>query len=227
MKRLQVLYRDDNLIAVDKPSGMIVHRGWGRDDLTVFDILRDQVVKNQVYPLHRLDRGTSGVLLFALNPMTASFLQKQVSGSDESKRYIALVRGQMKEPVTVDHPITKPGSDKRVGAVTRFNPLAHTDRWSLIEAFPQTGRPHQIRKHLKHLSHPVVGDVKYGKGPINQYFKETYGLKRIALHAQDVRLRLEDGKLLEIHAAMPPDMAEPLMSLGILKTPLPPGFSHS
>ncbi len=212
---LQVLYRDESIIAVNKPSGMIVHRGLDKDPVTVADILRDEIVKAKVFAAHRLDRGTSGVLLFALNPDAARNLQKQIEAGQVQKRYLALVRGPMKEGCVVDHSITKVKQNERVPAVTEFIPLAHKDRWSLVEARPLTGRQHQIRKHLKHLSHPIVGDVLYGKGDINRFFRETYKLNRMALHALALTIKNGYDEIINIEAPIPKDLAEPLERLGI------------
>ncbi len=209
------MYRDESIIAVSKPSGMIVHRGLDKDPVTVADILRDEIVKAKVFAAHRLDRGTSGVLLFALNPNAARNLQKQIEAGQVQKRYIALVRGPMKESCVVDHAITKVKHHERVPAVTEFIPLAHKDRWSLVEARPLTGRQHQIRKHLKHLSHPIVGDVLYGKGDINRFFRENYNLNRMALHALALTIKNGYDEIIDIQAPIPKDLAEPLERLGI------------
>lgn len=194
---------------------MIVHRGWDKDPVTVADILRDDIVKTKVFAAHRLDRGTSGVLLFALNADAARDLQKQIEAGEVKKRYVALVRGPMKEGCLLDYPIAKDKESERVPAVTEFIPLAHKDRWSLVEARPRTGRLHQIRKHLKHLNHPIIGDVLYGKGEINRFFRETYNLNRMALHALAVTLKNGYDEIITIQAPIPEDLAEPLDKLGI------------
>lgn len=215
---MEIIYQDQNLIAVVKPSGMIVHRGWGQDARTVSDMIRDQITGAQVHAVHRLDRGTSGVLLFALNPESARFMQEQMQGSGFSKTYLALVRGPMLEDCYVDNPVPKDKSKKgiRLDARTRFRVLSHKDRWSLVLAEPITGRLHQIRRHLKHLSHPIVGDVRYGKGEINRLFRLDYGLERMALHAARLEIRVpnSDRKLL-LAAKLPADLLGPLNKLGI------------
>lgn len=212
---LPVLYRDEHMIAVSKPSGMIVHRGWDNDPITASDIVRDDIVHAQVFAAHRLDRATSGVLLFALDADTARNLQKQMEEGGFQKRYLALVRGPMKEGCLLDHPIPKEKYHVRVPAITQFIPIAHKDRWSLVEARPKTGRLHQIRRHLKHLSHPIVGDVRYGKGDVNRFFRETHGLNRMALHALELTLRNVYDESITIHAPLPTDLTEPFESLGI------------
>lgn len=212
---LPVLYRDEFMIAVSKPSGMIVHRGWDNDPVTASDIVRDDIVHAQVFAAHRLDRATSGVLLFALNAETARNLQKQMEEGGFQKRYIALVRGPMKEGCLLDYPIPKEKYHVRVPAITEFIPISHKDRWSLVEARPKTGRLHQIRRHLKHLSHPIVGDVRYGKGDINRFFRENYGLNRMALHALELTLKNTYDQIITIQAPLPADLTEPLDKLDI------------
>jgi tRNA pseudouridine65 synthase len=212
---LPVVYRDKNLIAVVKPSGMAVHRGWSDDAITAADVVRDQIIGAPVHALHRLDRATSGVLLFALDSATAKVLSLQFESCSVSKRYLALVRGPMNEPCILDHPVPRRDGCHRVDAHTEFQPLGHIDRWSLVEARPRTGRLHQIRRHLKHLSHPIVGDVRYGKGDINRMFREEFGLHRLALHAFELGIN-HDDRLLVLRAPLPPDLYEPMTKLGIL-----------
>ncbi len=212
---IAILHKDERLIVVSKPAGMIVHRGWGLDAVTVADIVRDQLVGQPVHAVHRLDRGTSGVLLFALDAAAARHLQSEFQSSGTEKLYLALVRGPMLNSCTLDHPVPRVKDGERVPAITNFIPIAHKDRWSLVEARPKTGRLHQIRRHLKHLSHPVVGDVKYGKGPINRLFREEYSLHRMALHAWKISLTHPDGHRLDIQAELPQDLLLPLQSLGI------------
>jgi tRNA pseudouridine65 synthase len=212
---LTVLYRDQRLIAVSKPSGMIVHRGWGRDAITVADIVRDQLIGAPVHAIHRLDRGTSGVLLFALDPDAARDLQAEFEAGRVIKRYFALVRGPMLESCVLDHPVPQREGGDRVPAVTEFRPLAHSGRWTLVEACPRTGRLHQIRRHLKHLSHHVVGDVRYGKGDVNRFFRENYDLNRLALHAFALELKYPDGNQLLLQADLPPDLFHALEKLGL------------
>ncbi len=185
---LDVLYHDDTLIAVNKPAGMIVHRGWSQDDVTVCDIVRDSIVHRPIFAVHRLDRGTSGVLLLALDSQTCRSLQSSLRDATCRKRYLALVRGRMTTELKLDHAVRKRGTNERYDAITEFQPLAVGDRFSLVEARPLTGRQHQIRRHLKHLSHPVVGDVRYGKGDINRFFRNEFDFQRMALHCLTIDL---------------------------------------
>ena len=214
---IEVIYKSDSLIAVSKPAGMIVHRGWGLDTETVADVVRDQFTGCPVHAIHRLDRGTSGVLLFALNAETAKHVQSEMEHNRFHKTYIALVRGPMRADCVLDHPVPKDKdkSSKRVPARTKFTVLAHKDRWSLVQAEPETGRLHQIRRHLKHLSHPIIGDVRYGKGAINRFFVSEYGLSRMALHAIQLEFAAIEGFTIKIRAVLPPDLIVPLQKLGI------------
>jgi tRNA pseudouridine65 synthase len=212
---IPVLYRDDRLIAVSKPSGLVVHRGWARDKVTLYDIVRDELVGSQVFAVHRLDRGTSGVMMFALDAETARLMQEEIEAGRVHKQYLALVRGPMTDRFFINHPIQQPDVERKVPALTEFRPLAHCQRWTLVAAMPITGRSHQIRLHLKHLNHPIIGDVKYGKGEINRMFRSQYGLSRMALHSAALSIRHpHTGERLEMKAALPEDLTGPLAATG-------------
>jgi len=182
----RVLYRDESCVAVDKPSGVIVHRGWANDDQDLMRSTRD-ALGCYVYPLHRLDRGASGVVLFALTEHAARGLNRDWAAGQVDKRYLALTRGHPPESGLIDHPIPRAPGEERVSAQTEFSRLATFERYALVAALPKTGRLHQIRRHLKHLSCPLIGDVKYGKGEHNRWFRERYALDRLALHAAALR----------------------------------------
>ncbi|HTM46536.1 MAG TPA: DTW domain-containing protein, partial [Polyangiaceae bacterium] len=156
---LEILYQDGDLVAVNKPAGMLVHRGWARDAVPALQSLRDQIGRI-VYPVHRLDRATSGVLLFALSGEIAHAMQRQLTSQQVEKRYLALCRGHDPKLSQVDHPIAKTRGGVARPAITDFKLLGHFERYGLYEARPQTGRLHQIRRHLKHASHPIIGDVR-------------------------------------------------------------------
>jgi tRNA pseudouridine65 synthase len=212
---LPVLYADDTLLAVNKPSGMLVHRGWARDGPIAMLLARD-LAGRHVFPVHRLDRGTSGVLLLALSAEAARSLQQSFAAGRVRKRYLALVRGIPPERGVVDHPVPRSQGGPRVPAVTEFRRLAIFERYALLEAIPRTGRLHQIRRHLKHLSHPVIGDVLYGKGEHNRLFRSRFGLHRLALHALEISLdHPRDGTPLCLRAPLPPDLAGPLRAMGL------------
>lgn len=212
---LEILYRDEELVAVDKPSGMAVHRGWARDGVPALQVLRDQIGRH-VYPVHRLDRGTSGVLLFALSSEAARGVQRQLEAHEVEKRYLALCRGNDPALVRVEHPLAKEDGGEPRPAVTDFKLLGRFERYGLYEARPLTGRRHQIRRHLKHASHPIIGDTTYGKGEHNRIFRARFGFDRLALHASEMRLRHPcSGEPLRVYAPLPPELARLLGGLGL------------
>jgi tRNA pseudouridine65 synthase len=180
----ELIYVDEHIAVMNKPSGLLVHRGWDQDDDVALFRVRD-ALSSWVTPVHRLDRGTSGALLFARSAEVAATLSRSFAENGVEKRYLALVRGTPPEAGVVDHPVPKKEAGARVPALTRFRRIACSpvDRCALVEAVPATGRLHQIRRHMKHLSHPLIGDVNYGKGDINRHYRARYGLHRLALHA--------------------------------------------
>jgi tRNA pseudouridine65 synthase len=215
LTELPVLHRDEVLLVVAKPSGMAVHRGWSREKVVALQFVRNQAGRH-VYPVHRLDRATSGALLFAFDPGTARRMQEKFEAGEVTKRYIALVRGIPPEEGLIDHPIPRAPDGPRVPAVTAYRRLATFERYALVEALPKTGRLHQIRRHFKHLSHPLIGDVRYGKGEHNRLFRERFGLHRLALHALELSFEhpVADERL-RIVAPVPEDLAGPLRAMGI------------
>ncbi len=202
---LDIIYRDKHLIAIHKPEGLLVHKSPidHYETRYAMQLLRDQIGQ-WVYPLHRLDRPTSGVLLFALDPETASIMGKQFETQQLQKTYHAIVRGYIPEQGIIDHPI-KPTADfksdrRRIAckepqeAITHYRRLGCLElpycvdkypqtRYSLVELMPKTGRKHQLRKHLKHLSHPIIGDPKYGKSKHNHFFSNHFHCQRLLLAA--------------------------------------------
>lgn len=183
---LRILYQDDSCVVVDKPSGMIVHRGWANDEIDLLRMTRNALGR-YVYPLHRLDRGASGAVLFALNEDAARILNRSFADRSMDKRYLALTRGHPPEHGLIDHPIPRAPGEERVSAQTEYFRIGTFERYALVVALPKTGRLHQIRRHLKHVSCPLIGDVRYGKGEHNRLFRERYALDRLALHAAALR----------------------------------------
>lgn len=212
---LPVLYRDAELVAVGKPSGLAVHRGWAAEADVALQRLRDQLGR-RVYPVHRLDRPTSGVLLFALSSAAAAAVQALWQAGEVEKRYLALVRGLPPSSGIIDHPVPRERKSKeRVPAVTHFRRLATFERYALVEARPHTGRVHQIRRHMKHRSWPLIGDVHYGKGDQNRLFRARFGLHRLALHASHLSfVHPSTAAAVEIVAPVPDDLAIPLRAMG-------------
>jgi tRNA pseudouridine65 synthase len=233
---LPVLYRDDWLIAVHKPSGLLVHRSALDAGETRFAVqmLRDQIGR-RVWPAHRLDRGTSGVLLFALDEGVARALGAAFESRRVGKRYLAVVRGHPDERGEIDHPLSPLPEDRPIvgeaapaprEAKTRYRRLATaelpirvdrypTSRYALLELEPLTGRRHQLRRHLKHVSHPIVGDATYGKGRHNRLFQSLFGCARLLLACTELRLpHPASGAPLAICAPLAEDFAELLRRLG-------------
>lgn len=204
----RVLYQDDHIIAIDKPEKWLVHRSDIDKYETRFVLqhLRDQI-QRQVYPVHRLDKPTSGVLVFALSSHIASLLGEQLRSHHIRKHYCALVRGFTPDQGEVDHALSiksafkskqkKANEKPPQEAITRFSTVARYElpvaidrypvsRFSLLDVEPITGRKHQIRRHLKHLSHPIIGDPKYGKSAYNHYFSRNMAADRLLLHCRSM-----------------------------------------
>lgn len=210
---LTLLHRDASCVVVNKPSGVIVHRGLANDAEDVMRALRN-MLRQHVYPVHRLDRGTSGALLFALSSDSARVLGKAFEEGRVDKRYWALTRGRPQDG-EIDHAIEKREGGPRVAAVTRVRSLGVNGRYAFVEAEPLTGRLHQVRRHLKHVSCPIIGDVKYGKGEHNRYFRAHYGLHRLALHA--IALSFEhpvSGERVDIRAPLEGELLRCFEALG-------------
>jgi tRNA pseudouridine65 synthase len=187
-----VLYQDAHFVAVHKPAGMPVHRtGLSPAREVVLQRLRDQLGCH-VYPVHRLDHATSGALLLALGPEAARRFGALLGQGAVRKRYWAIVRGHTEPAGEIDHLLRDLDSGLRRPALTRYRTLARAElplavgrypmaRYSLIEAEPVSGRQHQIRRHFKHISHPLIGDTTYGRGEHNRLFRELAGLQRLWL----------------------------------------------
>ena len=180
-----IVWRDARLAVIDKPAGVAVHRGWaagGDDDEPLLQRVRG-LIGAHVWLINRLDRGASGAVLFALDAEAAAAANELFSGGTVQKRYLAITRGHPPEHAVIDHAIPREPGGERVPAVTEIWRRDTFGRYALVEAHPRTGRLHQIRRHLKHLSCPLIGDVKYGKGEHNRLFRAEHGLHRLALHA--------------------------------------------
>ncbi|HEX7664973.1 MAG TPA: pseudouridine synthase [Polyangiaceae bacterium] len=217
-RSIRLLYVDEHLVVADKPSGLLVHRGWDNDDDVAMFRVRDALGGNHVHPVHRLDRGTSGALVFARDRETAALTMALFEESKVHKEYLALVRGMPPDEGVIDYAIQKKEDGPRVPALTRYRTVARSavDRCSLVLALPETGRLHQVRRHLRHINHPLVGDVRHGSGQINRHYRENYDLHRLALHAARVAFdHPVTGVRIDVTAEIPPDFAEPLAKLGL------------
>jgi tRNA pseudouridine65 synthase len=194
---LEILYQDENLIAINKPHGLLVHRSSIAADAEEFalQLLRDQVGK-KVNPAHRIDRKTGGVLLFAFDKPTEIAMQQAFMENRVKKKYLAVLRGYTPDAEEIDYPLRKENGTLQ-DALTRYVTLQRaeldvpfgshpTSRYSLIEAAPETGRMHQLRKHFAHIFHPIIGDRTHGCNKQNKFFKETWEMETMLLHASQL-----------------------------------------
>lgn len=225
-ENLTVLFQDDFLVAVHKPAGLLVHKTDLAKDSSAnaMEQLRDQLGQ-WVYPVHRLDRPTSGVLLFALSPEVAKICQQLFVENQIQKKYLAMVRGFLSGSGTIDYPL-KPLWDKKADfiaqqgrqakeAITHYRCLQTveipvpmgkhaTSRYSLLEVMPKTGRQRQIRRHMKHIFHPIIGDTAHGDGKHNQLFRERFSCHRLMLHAQELQFLHPVTKVETVISTEPP-----------------------
>jgi tRNA pseudouridine65 synthase len=196
---LEILFDDDYLIAINKPPGILVHRtNISEDKVFILQLLRDQIGQ-RIYPVHRLDRGTSGVLVFGKSKESAALLAGQFREKKTQKTYLAIVRGFVKEKDTIDYPMAKEKGKPLQNAITSYKKLAQSEllfsvgkypssRYSFVEIQPETGRFHQIRKHFAHIRHPIINCKKHGDVKHNNYFRNELGISRMLLHASKLRL---------------------------------------
>ncbi|MGO4891610.1 tRNA pseudouridine(65) synthase TruC [Flavobacterium sp. W21_SRS_FM6] len=208
---LNIIYQDEYLVVIDKPSGLLVHRSMLDKHETEFavQLVRDQI-NQHVFPVHRLDRPTSGVLVFALNPDIARLLGEQFSTQQILKRYITITRGHAPELGEIDYALKeqldkiadkKAKQDKAAqAAFTTFTRLKTFElpfavsrypsaRYSLLMVEPKTGRKHQIRRHLAHINHPIIGDTTHGDGKHNQFLKQHFDFSGLALSCLTMKFK--------------------------------------
>jgi tRNA pseudouridine65 synthase len=206
---LEILYKDDYIVVINKPSGLLVHKSMIDSSEIYFamKMLRDQIGQ-WVYPIHRLDKPTSGVLLFALDSDTARVMSEQFKAHMMKKKYIAVVRGWVDEEGFIEYALSvkhdkiadknakqKEAQEaktayKRLGRVELPHAIGRYEktRYSLVELEPKTGRKHQLRRHMKHISHHILGDTKYGRGEHNKLIREHYNCHRLMLHAVSLEI---------------------------------------
>lgn len=214
---LPLLWHDEHLIVVNKPSGLPVHQGWAKEKHTLVSVLRAQLGEHWS-PIHRLDRATSGALVLAREAETTRRVQSQFDAGTVVKNYLALVRGITPESGLIDHAIAKSKDHEKRDAQTAFMRLGTFERYSVVLVRPLTGRLHQIRRHLKFISHPLIGDTKYGKGAHNRLFRERFNLHRLVLHASHLKfVHPYSGAVVECSAPLPSDLSV-LSELGLLPT---------
>lgn len=240
---LDVIYQDEHLIAIHKPPGMLVHRSLIDKRETVFamQMLRDQI-NQHVFPVHRLDRPTSGVLLFALSSDVARLLTEQLTLKNVAKTYYAIVRGYSPESGHIDYALKekldkiadkKARKDKAPQeAQTDYQTLAsyelpfavgryQTARYSLVKLMPKTGRKHQLRRHMAHIRHPIVGDTTHGDGKQNQFVRQQFDFEGMALSCFEMALlHPVEQKPLILRSHFDKRMADLLFSWGTTPTQL-------
>lgn len=209
-EQLPIIFEDKFIIAIHKPAGLLVHKSPidKHETRYTMKILRNQIGQ-WVYPVHRLDKPTSGLLLFALHKDIARQLSEDFENRRIEKTYQAIVRGFCEDHLVIDHPLKEIAVFKHLQktieqqepkeAMTELNNIHHyelnitdgrfpTSRYSLVKLKPKTGRKHQLRRHMKHISHPIIGDVKYGKGSHNKLFQEQFECHRLLLAATELCL---------------------------------------
>lgn len=221
VQHLEILYRDPYLIAINKPAGLLVHRSAiaGHERQFALQTLRNQIGQH-VFPVHRLDRPTAGVLLFALNAETAKKTAQLFQENRISKKYLAVVRGFTAESGTIHYDLKDckyqgiRGCDLLIRnesySETIYKRLATveidcevdkypTSRYSLVALFPRTGRRHQLRRHMKHIRHPIIGDTKYGNSSHNHFFRDRFNCYCLLLNAVALNFQHpEDGSMVGI-----------------------------
>jgi tRNA pseudouridine65 synthase len=235
---LDILYRDDWLVAINKPSGLLVHRSDIDRHETRFavQLLRDQIGQ-RVFPLHRLDKPTSGVLLFALDADSARIVGGQFERNEIEKRYLAIVRGWPPESGVIDHPLSRQFDDygrkfpvdhppEALPAITEYRRLAcvelpeaveryPTSRYALVMLTPKSGRQHQLRRHMKHIAHPIIGDANWGKGVHNRFFQRRFACRHLLLACTRLDVRHpHGGRILSIVAPLEDSFAGVIAALG-------------
>ena len=225
---LEILFEDEYLIAINKPSGLLVHRTSIAADETVFalQLLRDQIGQH-VHPVHRLDRPTSGILLFAKQEAILPQLKSLFSEREVEKTYLALVRGiPTVKQAMIDYPLKSERSGRMQEAQTSYQVIGEseipfdttgrypTSRYSLLELKPETGRTHQIRRHLAHIRHYIIGDKKHGDNKQNIFFEKQFGLTNLLLHAHRLVFKhpITDSRI-SINCAFPPHFTKTLRDI--------------
>lgn len=237
-RSLSIVYQDAQYIAINKPSGLLVHRTGidAQETRFAMQLLRDQIGQ-RVYPIHRIDKPTSGILLFALSEKGLVKIERQFVENQVTKRYLAIVRGHAPGSGEINRPLRKmidfgsqAKSEKEQEARTRFCRLSKTElpvasgpypttRYSYLELEPQTGRRHQLRRHLAGINCPIIGDTKHGDTHRNQAFFDSYSYLRLFLHVSQLSFDHPlTGKRIEIKAPLWPDFRNALQATGLTRS---------
>lgn len=238
MSELDILFEDEYLIALNKPSGLLVHPSWiaPRGTPNLASMLKEYFAGGSPYTIHRLDRPTSGVILFGKTKEVAQAMNLQFAERQVHKTYLCMVRGYVQEQGTIDYALKEQldkiadkhaNQDKEPqSAVSHFRCLAQAEidmplgryeksRYSLVEVKPETGRKHQIRRHMKHIFHPIVGDTKHGDNKHNKALRQRFGLDRLMLMATELSFQHPQSKqILQITAPIDQQSADIFCQLG-------------
>ncbi len=219
---IEIIYEDEDLVAINKPHGLLVHRTKIANDADVFalQLLRDKI-NQKVYPVHRIDRKTAGVLLFAKSKEAISQTRELFNARAVTKSYVAIIRGHLNDNGVIDYALTE--NDKTQDALTNYSVLRQyelniplgkfsTSRYSMVELQPQTGRFHQLRKHLAHIYHPIIGDRPHGCNKQNRMWKDKFNMTTMLLHAQQLQF-IFNGTTVDIKAELSPQFKEALSIL--------------
>jgi tRNA pseudouridine65 synthase len=212
---MEVIYQDASIILVNKPPGVLVHRT-GLDPRETYFLLQEvrNLTGGHVYPIHRLDRKTSGIILFARSGEISSILNGQFRDHKVDKTYLAIVRGYTPDQGTIEYPLAdEKGRIK--DAITHYSTVQRseipvssgkfeTSRYSLVTLKPETGRMHQLRRHMSHIFHPIIGDRPHGCNKQNRFFKEYFGMEQMLLHASEIQFfHPESASQVRFKAALP------------------------
>ena len=212
---IPIIFEDENYLVINKPADLLVHRSpISRDKVSVIQILKEQLNVDYIHPVHRLDRATSGVLLMSKNTETTQFATEQFMSKQTIKTYFTIIRGWPKEQEGIVRKALKNHKGVVQEAETEYK-LIHrvelpvqiskfsTARYSLVRCRPVTGRQHQIRRHVKHLTGPVIGDTKFGKKEHNDYFKNVHDCPQLLLFSAQLKLNIYSGKQVVLKANLP------------------------
>ncbi len=216
---LPILYQDEYIVAINKPSGLLVHRTKIAEERHLFaNKLLSEQLGQQMHPVHRIDRATSGVLLFGYNADAVAAFQSLFNEGKIVKEYLAVVRGHTLPEGKICEPLIKHETGVSQEAITEYVTLAQaelpiavnkypTSRYSLVRMQPRTGRTHQLRRHFNHLAHPIIGDTKFGDLRHNRMFAEEFGVTTLLLHATQLTFEHPLTKAsIKITAPLPPQL---------------------
>lgn len=225
---LEIVHEDDHIVVINKPPNILTHlTKISEDTISVLDILNRQLTR-KMFPIHRLDRATTGILIFAKDAITAEKINEPFRLKKVKKTYHAIVRGYMEKTGFIDEPLFSETKGVYQEAVSEWQSLEAsemlwevsrypTSRYSLIALFPQTGRHHQLRKHMAKLRHPIIGDRRHGDVKHNNFWRDKFGTNRLWLHASKIEIPF-DGDTLKFEAGLPEDFQQIITALGLNKT---------